>query len=256
MMTKTVFAFVLGITLILSTAVLVHAADPAAPSNITATLTSSYNTANYQPLTIDALAGNITALVVYAIGQTKGWQGYYGNISATITLDDADNFTFYNWTSAVPRGQIYATLNSSITWGGVTCFNFSELSTANFLTIENYYGFTSPDVDGVNETFAQTDHPTFEVGSVTMDDCPTTYIFQNDVEQETNFVNVLLYDPTLNDTGWIYTTVIENRSTATGSPQDLICYNGQPCDFQILVNDDGHGTDTQVTPYYFWVEIL
>lgn len=256
MTTKIAIAFALGMMLLLSAAVVVHAANPAAPSELTATYTTSYNEGNYVDQSVDAIAGNITALVVHAIGQTKSWQGYYGNITATVTLDDVNNFTFYNWSSAEPRGQIYATLNTSIGWAGVECFNFSNESAANFLTIENYYGITPPDVDGVNETFAQIDHPTFEVGSRTMSECPTTYIFQSDTEQEANFVNVLLYDPAINDTGWIYTTVIENRSTATGDPQELLCYNDQPCDFQILVNDDGHGTDTQVTPYYFWVEIL
>jgi hypothetical protein len=68
-------------------------------------------------------------------------------------------------------------------------------------------------------------------------------------------VNVLLYDnTTINQTGWIYTTLIENRTPS--STNDLVCYNGQACDFQILVNEDGHGTNTATTPYYFWVELL
>ena len=87
-----------------------------------------------------------------------------------------------------------------------------------------------------------------------MTGCPTTYINQNDAAQSANFVNVLLYDPAINDTGWIYTTIIENKTA--GSTNDLICYNGESCDFQILVNEDGHGTDTATTTYYFWVELL
>ena len=246
----------LGLALLAAAATVSAASNPTAPETLTPGLTSTFNDGNYDPQSVDAIAGNITALVIRGIGQTKAWQGYYGNITATITLDDASNFTFYNWSSAEPRGQIYATLNSSITWGGVTCYNFSNTSAAYFQTIEDYYSITAPDVDGINETYTATDHPTFQVGSRSMTGCPTTYVFQNDAAQTSNFVNVLLYDPAINDTGWIYTTVIENRSTATGSPQDLVCYNGQTCDFQILVNDDGHGTDTQTTTYYFWAEIL
>ncbi len=254
----TAIAVALGVAFALLgtfTAVLA-ASNPTPPAEITPGDSSTFNESQYGLQSLEAIAGNITAITIYGISQTKSWQGYYGNITATITLDDASNYTFYNWSSAEPRGQIYATLNTSIDWDGVTCFNFSNDSAAFHLTIENYYGISAPDVDGVNETYTAYDHPAFQVGSRTMSDCPTTYIFRDDAAQTADFVNVLLFDPALNDTGWIYTTLIENRSTATGNPQDLTCYNGQPCDFQILVNEDGHGTDTLTTTYYFWVELL
>jgi hypothetical protein len=169
-------------------------------------------------------------------------------------LDDSNNFTFYNWTAAEPRGQIYATLNTTITWNSIECYDFSNDSGANWDTIETYYDIAWDNVDGVNETYATTGHPSFQVGFRTMTSCPTTYVYQNDAAQTENFVNVLLYDPLLPDTGWVYTTLIENKTS--GSFNDLVCYNGQPCDFQILVNEDGHGTDTSPTTYYFWVELL
>jgi len=224
-------------------------ADPLAPTTLTQTTSSARNISALPAQSVEARGGNVTEVNINALTQTRVWQGYYGNIAGEITLDNANNFTFYNWTAAEPRGQIYATLNTSIAWTGVTCFNFSNDSAAFHLTIENYYGITAPDVDGVNETYTATNHPAFQVGARTMSDCPTTYIFRDDAAQTADFINVLLFDPTLNDTGWIYTTVIENRSTATGSPQDLTCYNGQDCDFQILVNEDGHGTNTLTTTW-------
>ena len=238
---------------------LVWAADPTAPRSLTASGPSTFIPGSYAPQSVNAIAGNITALAIEAVGQTRAWQGYHGNITGSITLDDALNFTFYNWSSAEPQGQIYATLNSSIAWSTIQCFNFSTtggVANANWLTIENYYGVGTDDPDGINETFAATDHPAFQVGSRTMDDCPTTYIFQNDAAQSTNFVNVLLYDNSsaVNQTGWVYTTLIEDKDV--GVTTDNVCYNGAPCDFQILVNDDGHGTNTAVTSYYFWVELL
>jgi hypothetical protein len=247
-------ALALVVALLLIGIGLVHAADPTAPQSLTSSGPSTFDSNNYDPQSTDAIAGNITALVITAVGQTRTWQGYHGNITGSITLDDANNFTFYNWSSAEPQGQIYATLNDSIAWSGVGCFNYSNVTAAHWTTIESYYGIGTDDVDGINETFAATNHPSFQVGSRTMTGCPTTYVFQNDEPQTANFVNVLLYDPTINDTGWIYTTVIENKTV--GSTNDLICYNGAPCDFQILVNDDGHGTNTAVTTYYFWVELL
>jgi hypothetical protein len=136
------------------------------------------------------------------------------------------------------------------------CFDFTNYSAANWQTMDNYYGITVTDVDGINETFNLTNHPIFQVGSRNFSSCPTTYVFQNDQRQENNFVNVLLFDPTINDTGWIYTTLIENKSIADSERPALPCYDGQFCDFQILVNENGHGTDTVVTPYFFWVELI
>jgi len=229
-------------------------ADPSSPSSLTPGATSTFNPGNYQTQTVTATAGNITALLISGISQTRAWQGYYGNVSGSITLDDANNFTFYNWSASEPRGQIYATLNLSITWNGVQCFNFTNDSSANMSTMESYYGISSDDYDGINETFNETNHVSFQVGSRTMTSCPTTYIFQNDVPQGENFTDVLLYDPTLNDTGWIYTTLIETKAVNTHAK--ATCYNGQQCDFQLLVNDDGHGTNTAATTYYFWVELI
>jgi hypothetical protein len=249
-----VLAVASAVLLLVGLAVVQAANNPTPPSSFTPGASSTFGPNNYAAKSHNAIAGNITALVIDAIGQTKSWQGYYGNVTATITLDDASNFTFYNWTGAEPRGQIYATLNTSIAWSGVGCFNFTNASAANWQTIETYYNIATDDVDGVNETFSTAGHPSFQVASRTMTGCPTTYIYQNDARQTSNFANVLLYDSSINSTGWIYTTLIENKTA--GSTSDLICYNGQPCDFQVLVNEDGHGTDTATTTYYFWVEIV
>lgn len=234
----------------------VWAAIPTPPTTLTPGPTSTYNPSNFGLQSHSAIAGNITGLVLVGLSQTKAWQGYYGNITGTITLDDANNFTFYNWSSSEPRGQVYATLNTTIAWTTVGCFNFTSAGgLATWQTIETYYGIANDNSDGVNETFTATNHPSFQVGSRTMTGCPTTYINQNDTAQAANFVNVLLYDnTTINETGWIYTTLIENKTA--GSTNELICYNGQPCDFQILINEDGHGTNTATTTYYFWVELL
>jgi hypothetical protein len=247
--------FILGILFLGSIGLVVAAALPTAPNSLTPGVSTTFIPGSYGPRSVDAIAGNVTALVITSIGQTKDWQGYYGNISGSITLDDANNFTFYNWTSAEPRGQVYATLNDSIAWSGVECFNYTNDSRAYWQTMESFYGIPTDGVDGINETFNQTDHPAFQVGSRTMTGCPTTYVFQEDSYQQENFVNVLLFDPTINETGWIYTTVVENK-TIGPSQSDLLCYNGEPCDFQLLVNEDGHGTDTATTTYYFWVELV
>jgi hypothetical protein len=234
-------------------ATFVFAAFPTAPMDLDVGLTSTMNTDNYAPIAIDAYAGNITALVIHGIGQTKSWQGYYGNITGTITLDDVNNFTFYNWSGAEPRGQVYATLNNTIAWSTVECFDYTA-NTINLTTMELFYDIQPNDADNVNVTFNQTDHDLFVVGFRNITGCPSTYIFQNDTAQQANFHNVLLWDITNNDTGWIYTTLIEDKTP--NSLDDFVCYNGEYCDFQIIVNENGHGTDISPTQYYFWVELV
>ena len=44
-------------------------------------------------ISIEAEAGNITELTIDDRRTTQAWQGYYGNITGTITLDDANNYT-------------------------------------------------------------------------------------------------------------------------------------------------------------------
>jgi hypothetical protein len=216
----------------------------------------TFDESEYGPISLEALAGNVTAIRIHSVTQTKAWTGYFGNITATITLDDADNYTFYNWSSAEPRGQIYASLNDSVDWNIVNCFLFSDATgNDNWNTIESFYNIDYDDADGVNETYTTTGHPDFQIGSNTITGCPTSYIFRDDDPQTADFVNVLLYDDSNQGSGWVYGTLIENKSNASGSPADKTCFNGELCDFQLLVNEDGHDTDNGTTTYYFWVEL-
>ena len=63
-----------------------------------------------------AFAGNVTEMTVLGYSVTQSWQGYFGNISGTVQLADGSDFVMYNWSSATPRGEIYASTNSSIQW--------------------------------------------------------------------------------------------------------------------------------------------
>ena len=241
-----------SLAVLLSTTMAFAANDPSAPLSLDNTFNTTYNPANYIPKSVEAYAGNISALVIHAIGQTKSWQGYYGNVTATITLDDVNNFTFYNWTEANPKGQIYATLKNNIVWSSVNCFDFVSPD-LNETNIEAYYNIRADDADGVPETF-NTTWPQIQVGDRNLTNCPSTYIFQDDAYQTTNFVNLLLWEQADNTTGWIYSTILENK-TVDSFGNNPTCYNGELCDFQLIVNEDGHHTDTTSTVYYFWVEL-
>ena len=80
-------------------------------------------------------------------------------------------------------------------------------------------------------------------------ECISTRIFgDNGVGVNNEYEEVLLYDP-LGDTV-IFTALIEEDLT------DLIRgFDGGDYDFQMLVLEDGHGTDTATTTYYFFVEL-
>ncbi len=234
------------------------ASTPNAPSTLINGSSSTFDQNNYPAQEVDALAGNITELTLTAISQTRAWQGYFGNVSGTITLDDANNYTFYNWSAAEPRGYIYATLVSAgvPSWLNVQCFDEAN----NASLFDTSYGINSDDYDNVTNTYNTTladpnIAQTVYIVNNSFANCPATTIWQNDAYQSGNFVNYLMYDSSAvqGNQSWVFGTIIENKNV--GNKTDIPCYNGQLCDFQLLVGENGHGTDTAVTPYYIWVDL-
>lgn len=210
-----------------------------------------------------AVAGNITQLTITATTQTKHWQGYYGDVTGTIVLDDASDYTLYDWPLLEPKGEIYATVNSTTpAWATVICFNFTGgYGGAGDLTDwERYYNMTFNDVDGINETFNMTTHIPIDIGTVNtiaQDTCPSTYLHQNDTFQTTNFNEVLLQD---SGGRLIFTAILEND--LEGVNTDLQGFKGTVFtpDFQMIVAEDGTSRtggqiNTARTTYYFYVDI-
>ena len=103
--------------------------DPAAPTTATASDAQRANISQYGTKSIPASAGNVTKLTLVGTSVTQTWQGFYGNITGTITLDDASNYTFYDWSLAEPQGEIYATNATVSDWSTAHCFNFSNNGT-------------------------------------------------------------------------------------------------------------------------------
>ncbi len=233
---------------------LVYAASVPQGSQVLDIKGSSRNL-EYDPLNISAIAGNITELDIQGKSQTRTWQGYFGNISGKITLDDASNWTLYDWASTEPRGQIYATPKAQMpVWENISCFDYYGGPQYNLSAVEIDLGLQPTENDGVNETFQYTTHDQIFVGSVQIDadTCPSTYMYQGDVAQTANFQEILLTD---NTTGSIiYTALIENRTP--GGLNDLPGYNNYTYDFQMLVGENGHGIDIATTSYWFYVELI
>lgn len=214
------------------------------------------------PQSIPAQAGNVTELNIFGYSTTQSWQGYFGNITGTIQLADANDKVMYNWSLASPEGEVYASTNGSgIQWTSVQCFNFTatgsydgdtagggtSLNGTNLSQLEFMFNIASDDADGVNETFIAANHSLFYTSNLEFDygECKSTNIFSDAGKGELwKFEEVLLYEPV--SSSIIFTSVLE---------QDLLGFDNRNHDFEMMVLEDGHGTDTQVTTYYFYVEL-
>lgn len=189
-----------------------------------------------------AIAGNVTELTVVGNSVTQSWQGYYGNVSGTIMLEDSSGNTMYNWSLASPQGEIFASEDSSVSWSNVQCFNWTE----NGTTLETTYN-VNDSVDGVNETFTDgNSHVAFSVGSTSFSagECMSADIFDNSgSSSDGTFEEVLLAQ----STGQIiFASLLE---------EDASGFDGSSHDFEMLVLEDGHSGNTETTAYYFYVEL-
>jgi hypothetical protein len=240
---------------------LVLAVEPfgANVDNLTSTRAPSDNATG-----IPAIAGNVTELEITGYSLTQAWQGYFGNVSGTIMLADAGDNVMYNWSLASPQGEIYASTNNSIEWNYIQCLNFSSDGTygddtdnagntsqhgTNLTILEDMFGIASDDVDGVNETFILlgSGHDTFYTNNLEFSEgeCRNTQVFSNaGLGEDGKFEEVLLYEPTTSSV--VFASLLN---------EDILGFDNNPHDFEMLVLENGHLTDTSTTTYYFWVEL-
>jgi len=217
-------------------------AAPTGPSDITPVSSSRY------PIdaasNVSAIAGNVTELTFTANAVTNTWQGYYGNITGSILLGDSNNKTLYDWTSASPNGEIYATRSAALpNWAIIQCANDIQIAQEdNDLQVN-----ASVDQDAVNRTFLNTtSFNTFYVGSVNINSTQNCYAVN--LHNSTGLPSSDFQEVLLNDGGAIpiYTALIK---------QDASGFDGNTHDFEMLVGENGHNGDITSTPYYFYVEL-
>jgi hypothetical protein len=211
----------------------------------------------------NAQAGNVTNLNIFGYSTTQSWQGFFGNVSGTIELANANNKTLYNWSLASPEGEVYASTNSSIVWTNIQCFNFTAIGNGtneaghggttnlygtNLTNLETRFSISSDDPDGVNETFTfpANGHDLFYAAGNQFSDgeCPSTKVFSSSGPVNDQFEEVLLYEPTSSSV--VFASLLE---------KNLVGFDSSTYDFEMLVLENGHGTDTSSTPYYFYVEL-
>ena len=248
---KAKIIFILALV-IATTSLLVNAdAGPQGSESIEVDRTERIDPANYPAESVEALAGNLTQLSITGISQTKSWQGFFGNVTGTITLEDSDGFRFYDWSAANPQGQVYATVNETVTWTSVDC---APMHTDNsFLgNWHTFYGMNNSDYDSINNTYNLTSHPEIYVGYTTLNNCPTAYSYVNNASQTDDFPNLLLTSDA--DSTLIFTALLEAREE--GIRGSKTGFDGGMYDFQLLVAEDGSNSNDDTTTYYFYVEMI
>ncbi|MFH2020101.1 MAG: hypothetical protein ABIJ34_01725 [archaeon] len=183
-----------------------------------------------------AQAGNVTQLNIDQTRITTIWQGFYGNVSGQIVLENSAGDNFYDWTQATTLGQVYGTRLAIASWADINCTNSTQWETE-----ENALNIPSTATDGINETFTGTTHPTFSVGAKTIpvDYCKSTRPY-NSTGLPGDFYNVLLNS---NNTNTVYTAVLADNRNG---------FDDTTVDFEILVPTD---RSTGTATYYFYVEL-
>jgi len=225
-----IFSLFVSVFLVSFTLATPSGADTAVATSSSANAASAGNDPN-------ALAGNITGLTLTGLTTTQTWQGYFGNVTGTIQLADSSDNVMYNWSLASPEGEVYASTASSITWSSIAC-----ASQAQQTTLESNFNIASDDVDGVQETFGLDNHAEFYTNNhqFSAGACNNTKVFNN--------AGVGTFDEVLLSDG-------SNTVFAALLQDDIVGFDAATHDFEMLVLEDGHGTDTAVTQYNFWVEL-
>lgn len=236
---KHLMLLVLGALFLAGVAAQVLAINPEGVTNYTILKTETR--AKNPPLAITAVGGNITWLRINQLQQTRRWQGFVGNISGQLVLDDASNNTMYAWNVSNISGEIYASTNCSIDWNYVTPQN--DCAVDNVLT--------GTGADSVSNTYAPSSNAnTYQILNLAINASSTctAYPYLNDTPQtaSTLFENIILAAGANATTtnGTIYAADIQQYE-ATG-------FDYQEYDYQMLVPVNA---STGTTTYCLYAEI-
>ena len=216
----------------------------ATPSGPTVTFIQNETKQPSAARVINTTGGSITTVVLNATTQNTRWKAYVGNVTGTLTLDDANDNTIFDWTVTNVIGEIYATRSSSsINWSGVNCSSQTQIANENFAL-----NHTNKD-DNISATFSSQLHRSFYVSTqqILQDSCYSVHTYVNSTSQSTKFEEVVLYDSTIANNGnIIYATPLE---------QDTYGFDNSTYDFQMIVPENGLAGYSSSTAYYFYVEL-
>jgi len=224
---------------------------------------SSERLDSWGPQTIPALAGNITEFNTDTSSITRTWQGYFGNITGAIVLGDANNNTLYDWDLAMPQGEIFATRTASVpAWSDVACSTAAELEAE-----DTAMGITDQSIqeDAINRTFQVLGSPEAQARYGTTLAHPQFWVADSQVNANTCAI-AYMYNATESESQYFREVILSDQASAPiiyaaftahtfSTAADVVGFDGGEHDFQMIVAEDGHGTDTATTLYYFYLEL-
>lgn len=252
-------------------------AEPEAPTNILNFSSTAHQNATPYQMTGGgaAEAGNVSYINITAVGPTKTWAAYYGNVTGTLVLENSNSQAVYQWAVSSPGGKVIATENVVTDWTNLYCWNWTPSVAGNGLTsseFDAHWNISGPDIDNITNTFDPgyrydnftIVHKKFDAADVNGNDgednflCPAIQLNnETGVAPVTNsnhqYEEIILArtaqlvggdDFTADDL--IYVALIER--TAAG-------FTGEQIDFEIIVPNDQHADASSATPYYFYVEL-
>ena len=224
---------IIGFLLVVVLTFVFVSADPD-PTGATLDSGPSSRGTESNPQFTEAQAGNVTALNINFTKITDIWQGFFGNVSGEIVLENSAGNNFYDWSITEMTGEVYATRLTIPDWSQINCTNNSQWE------MEEYtLGISNVSTDGINETYSSFSHPEFLVGNRMMTGCPSTRPY-NSTSNPGDFWNVMLNS---NSTNTVYASILADDSNA---------FDGSSADFEILVPVD---RATGISTYYFYAEL-
>ena len=175
--------------------------------------------------------GNITSVTLGTESKTGAWQGFFGEVSGNITLEDTSGDTLYEWPITSLSGEVFATSNSSLDWSTVSAV--TDCTTDETLT--------GTGNDKVSSTFTLNASLTgWTVSGTAITSACQVFTYVNSAAQATNFEEIILAATGVTS---IYATKINS---------DTVGFEGATHDYQLLVPDDSAAATT--TTYYFYAE--
>ena len=196
-----------------------------------------------------AQGGYISEANLSTSSQTTKWQGYYGNVSGHIALEDASGKEMYNWSADVSNGgEVFAVARGSVP-------DFTVVDTKDITEAQADYALTTDGTwsgngsDSVTLTFGSggNDNSVFYVSGQTVGATSRNKV--NTLKSDGTaslFEEVILTDQdTINDVSdMIWTCLISDNAEN---------FKGTTSDYQMIVPTTDKG-DATVT-YYFYVEL-
>lgn len=205
--------------------------------------TKSVTPASYR----DDPKGTITTITINSVQQNTKWKAYIGNVTGTLVLRDADDYSIYEWSAiASPTGEVFITRNSTVDWSTTQCANLTNIQTE-----QSKLGHGVSSSDNIANTFSSTIHQSFDVAGLTISNgtCRSAFTWINNTaqtpSQNADFQEVLLMDSSYRI---VYSTIISQN---TGGYRNESGVNDRS-DFQAILPDY---TSVSVARYYFYVEI-